>query len=150
MTEQYIIRKGVFQHITLEGTSYEIGRKQAEILKSTNESSLNFFTSEEVHPKKYGFATFKQVQNEYEVACPGINDEIQGFADELGLPIEKIMFYDISYLVGYLTKICVVQYYVSQSRGRYSMTTPVEIKGERFLSYSAPRLLRDNAQRRRI
>jgi len=99
VTEQYIIREGVFQHITLEGTSYEIGRKQAEILKSTNESSLNSFTSEEVHPKKYGFATFKQVQNEYEVVCPGINDEIQGFADELGSPIEKIMFYDASYLV---------------------------------------------------
>jgi hypothetical protein len=39
---------------------------------------------------------------------------------------------------------------VSQSRGRYSMTTPVETKGERFLSYSASRLRRDNAQRRKI
>lgn len=99
MTEQYIMRKGAFQHIALEGTSYEIGRKQAEILKSTNESSLDVFTSGEVRPNKYGFATFKQLQNEYEVACPGINDEIQGFADELELPVEKIMFYDKSYLL---------------------------------------------------
>jgi hypothetical protein len=33
------------------------------------------------------------------VACPGINDEIQGFADGLGMPIEKILFYDLSYFV---------------------------------------------------
>ncbi|MHC4798403.1 MAG: C45 family peptidase, partial [Planctomycetota bacterium] len=99
MSEKYIIRKGVFQHITVEGTSCEIGRKQANILKSTNKSLPNIIASHEVHPKKYGFATFRQLQNEYELACPGINAEIQGFADELGLPIEKIMFYDKSYLV---------------------------------------------------
>jgi len=43
-----------------------------------------------------------------------------------------------------------VEVYVSQSRGRYSMTTPVETKGERFLSYSAPRSQSDNAQGRKI
>ena len=84
VAEQYIIRKGVFQHVTLEGTSYEIGRMQAEILKATNEGFLSFFTSGQVHPEKHGFATFKQLQGEYEAACPGINDEIQGFADGLG------------------------------------------------------------------
>ena len=99
MTKEYIIRKGVFQHIVLEGTNYEVGRKQAEILKSANENYLNFFTSEQVDPRKYGLATFKQVQKEYEMACPGINDEIQGFADEFGQPVEKIMFYDSSLLV---------------------------------------------------
>lgn len=99
MNEQYIIREGVFQHIMLEGTSYEMGRRQAEILRATNEEYLNFFTSGEVHPEKYGFATFKQLQDEYEAACPGINDEIQGFADYLELPVEKIVFYDMSHLV---------------------------------------------------
>jgi predicted choloylglycine hydrolase len=99
MAEQYIIREGVFQHITLAGTNYEIGRRQAEILQSANEGFLNFFTSGEVHPEKYGFATFKQLQDEYEAACPGINDEIQGFADGLELPIEKIMFYDMTHVV---------------------------------------------------
>ena len=39
MTEQYIIRKGIFQHITLEGTSYEVGRMQAETLKATGETA---------------------------------------------------------------------------------------------------------------
>ncbi|MBN1875407.1 MAG: hypothetical protein JXA33_14350 [Anaerolineae bacterium] len=99
MSDQYIIREGVFQHVILEGTSYEIGRRQAELLQVTNEDFLNFFTSQEVCPEKYGFTTFKQLQEEYEVACPGINDEIQGFADGLGIPIEKIRFYDISHLV---------------------------------------------------
>lgn len=99
MTEQYVIRKGVFQHITLEGTNYEIGRLQGEILQATNEGFLSFFTSGHVQPEKYGFATLKQLQDEYEAACPGINDEIQGFADGLEVPVEKVVFYDMSHLV---------------------------------------------------
>lgn len=99
MTEQYNIREGIFQHVTLEGTSYEIGQAQAEILKATNEAYLKFFTAGDVRPEKYGFATFKQLQDEHEAACPGINDEIQGFVDGLELPIEKIIFYDMSHLV---------------------------------------------------
>jgi predicted choloylglycine hydrolase len=99
MTEQYNMRKGVFQHVTLEGTSYDVGRLQAGMLKGTNEEFLSSFTSGTVDPGKYGFATFKQLQEEYEAACPGINGEIQGFADGLGLPIERIMFYDWSHLV---------------------------------------------------
>jgi predicted choloylglycine hydrolase len=99
MTEEYIIRKGVYQHLTLEGTNYEIGRIQAETLKATNEGFLNFFTSGQVRPEKHRFATFKQLQDVYEAACPGINEEIQGFADGLGVPIEQIMFYDWSHLV---------------------------------------------------
>ena len=99
MTGPYVIREGIFQHITLEGTSYEIGRRQAEILQATHPDFLNFFTSGEVHPEKYGFASFKQLQDEYEAACPGINAEIQGFADSLGVPAERIVFYDVSHLV---------------------------------------------------
>jgi predicted choloylglycine hydrolase len=99
MTEQYTMRKGVFQHVTLEGTSYEVGRRQAEMLKGINDDFLSAFTSAAVDPAKYGYATFKQLQDEYDAACPGINDEIQGFADGLGLPVEGIMFYDWSHLV---------------------------------------------------
>ncbi len=99
MTGQYTMREGVFQHVTLEGTNYEVGRVQAEMLKETNEEFLSAFTSGTVDPGKYGFATFKRLQDEYEAACPGINDEIQGFADGLGLPVERIMFYDWSHLV---------------------------------------------------
>ena len=99
MTEQYTMREGVYQHVTFEGTSYEVGRLQAEMLKGTNVRFLNLFTSGTVDPGKYGFATFGQLQEEYEAVCPGINDEIQGFADGLGLPVERILFYDWSHLV---------------------------------------------------
>ena len=59
MVERYTLREGIFRHITLEGTSYEIGRKQAEILQAVNQGFLTFFTSGKVDPGKYGFATFK-------------------------------------------------------------------------------------------
>ena len=69
MTEQYTMRKGVYQHVTLEGTSYEVGRLQAEMLKGTNERFLNLFTSGTVDPSKYGYATFGQLQEEFEAVC---------------------------------------------------------------------------------
>jgi len=99
MSEKYNMRKGIYQHITLEGTNDEIGRLQAKVLRETNEGFLKFFTSGEIHPQKYGYTSFQQLENTYEAACPGINDEIHGFADELNVPIEKVMFYDLSHLV---------------------------------------------------
>ena len=35
MKDEYIIREGTFQHIVLEGTSYEVGRIQGEIIKDS-------------------------------------------------------------------------------------------------------------------
>ncbi|KAB8140050.1 hypothetical protein F8S13_25590 [Chloroflexia bacterium SDU3-3] len=99
MSERYSLCEGIFQHLGLEGTSYEIGRQQAEVLQATNQGFLSFLTSGEMHPERYGFASFRQLQEVYEVACPGINDEIQGFADRLGLPVEKIIFYDMAHVV---------------------------------------------------
>jgi hypothetical protein len=35
MKDEYTIREGTFQHIVLEGTSYEVGKMQGEIIKET-------------------------------------------------------------------------------------------------------------------
>ena len=35
VSDEYAIREGIFQHIVLEGTSYEVGRMQREIIKET-------------------------------------------------------------------------------------------------------------------
>ncbi len=99
MATGYVLREGTFQHVTLEGTSYEIGRRQGEILKATRPGFAEFFASGDTRPEKYGFETFKQLQEEYEAACPGLNDEIQGLGDSLNVPTEKIVFYDMSHLV---------------------------------------------------
>ena len=63
MTEQYNMHKGIFRHVTLEGTNYEVGRLQAEMLQATNEGFLSFFTSQTVEHEKHGFSTFKQLQD---------------------------------------------------------------------------------------
>jgi len=82
-----------FNHVVLEGTSYEVGQQIAEVIRA-NKLYEPFITSGISDPKKLGFKEFKDVQAYLEEYCPGINDEIQGVADGLGVNIEKIMFYD--------------------------------------------------------
>ncbi|MFB0522421.1 MAG: hypothetical protein ACETV1_01500 [Candidatus Bathyarchaeia archaeon] len=40
MNRDYNIVNGMFQHIILEGTAYEVGKKQGEILKNDEEMRL--------------------------------------------------------------------------------------------------------------
>ena len=92
MVNEYQIHEITFKHILLEGTSYEVGQQQGELLKS-NTNAVTFFTSNKANLKKAGFKTFKEVQNFYEDYCPGINEEIEGFAESLGTSAENVNFY---------------------------------------------------------
>ena len=82
-----------FNHVVLEGTSYEVGQQIAEVVKD-NIFYKPFVTSGISDPKKLGFKEFKDVQAYMEEYCPGINDELQGVADGLGVNVKKIMYYD--------------------------------------------------------
>ena len=80
-----------FVHVVLEGTSYEVGRQQGEMLKNDPQRStylaphlpfLTGFTPQEA-----------QVALKYiETYCPGLREEIQGAADASGVPVEEIAF----------------------------------------------------------
>ncbi|MFX0185987.1 MAG: C45 family autoproteolytic acyltransferase/hydrolase [Candidatus Hodarchaeota archaeon] len=92
MTEEYQYHEITFEHIRLEGTSYQVGQKQGELIKP-NSGAVAFFTSNKADIKKFGFKNFNEVRNLYEDYCPGINDEIEGFADSLDTSAENINFY---------------------------------------------------------
>jgi predicted choloylglycine hydrolase len=74
-----------YQHVIVEGTPYEAGKLQAEFLKSTGRPLISYDPPE---PEK----TAREMRRLYDQYCPGLNDELQGVADGLGLPFEKALF----------------------------------------------------------
>lgn len=91
--EQY---KAKFQYVIVAGSAYEIGKQQARVF-AKNKRAVRFFTSP--HPQ-FGALSPTQIDAAikfFDRYCPGLNDEIQGFADELNVPLEKIVYYAYSY-----------------------------------------------------
>jgi len=93
-SEEYSLIRKDFQHIVLEGSAYEVGRQQAEVLKRENPEAAKWFASASVDPKKMGFGSFGELQAFYEEYCPGITDEIVGFADGLGVKPDRLQIYN--------------------------------------------------------
>jgi predicted choloylglycine hydrolase len=94
LSERYNLIRKDFQHIVLEGTAYEIGQQQAEILKKQNPEAAKWFASAMVDPRKMGFNSFEELQATYEECCPGITDEILGLADGFGANPDRLQVYN--------------------------------------------------------
>jgi len=94
LSQDYIMIRREFQHLVLEGSSYEVGWQQGEVLKRRSPEAAKWFSSAEVNASKLGFSSFEELQSFYEENCPGITDEIQGLADSLGVGPEKLQIYN--------------------------------------------------------
>ncbi len=112
MSLEYTLVNGDFQHLVLEGTAYEVGKTQGKILKSNKEMHVRiekslstflaqsgFLSSTKSDLKKMGFSSFRELQAFFEEHCPGLNEEMQGFADGLGVKLAEILFYSATYTV---------------------------------------------------
>lgn len=64
----------------LKGTSYEIGRLQGEEIKKNPNAMNVILSSESIDETKY--KDTKQLIDQY---APGLNEELQGFADSLNI-----------------------------------------------------------------
>lgn len=109
---EYNLVNGNFQHLILEGTAYDVGKMQGMILKNNKEmrtridksistflAQSGFLSSAKSDLKKIGFSDFKELQAFFEEYCPGLNEEMQGFADGLGIELRNILFYSATYTV---------------------------------------------------
>ncbi|HEC38423.1 hypothetical protein LCGC14_1193100 [marine sediment metagenome] len=85
--------KAEFGHFILKGSSYDSGQRLGELLKK-NKIFIKFLTSGKFDKNKSGFDDFDEILSLYNKHCPGINEEIQGFADKVDCSIESIIFYD--------------------------------------------------------
>jgi len=93
MTEEYNIIKKTFHHDVVEGTHYEIGKQQAELLKKRRPESENWFAKKDIDPKKLGFNNFKELEDYYEEYCPGIIEEFTGFAEGMGIKLQELSLF---------------------------------------------------------
>ncbi len=93
------IQEIIFQKAILEGTAYEVGKFQGEwIQKDSN--AIKFFTSP-LEGQNYPTAQeAEHLLKFFDKHCPGLNEEIQGFADALNVPVEHILYYTFSYSRG--------------------------------------------------
>jgi len=78
----------------LEGTNYEVGKLLGAKMKATPQCL------EMQKIQKYPFSKEEQIQiiKMFDEYCPGINEEIQGFTDVLGLDKFQALYYAMSFL----------------------------------------------------
>ncbi|GAK56006.1 choloylglycine hydrolase [Candidatus Vecturithrix granuli] len=83
-----------FQHIVLEGSAYEVGRLQGEIIKNVPEAR-KFYCSGK---GKFAPQEFVRILKLFEQFCPGLQEELNGFADSLEVSVEDVVYYAQTYL----------------------------------------------------
>ncbi|MFX1536290.1 MAG: C45 family autoproteolytic acyltransferase/hydrolase [Promethearchaeota archaeon] len=89
---EYDIQKVNFHHLVLEGTQYEVGQQLGRMIGEL--PGKDFFASNKIDLKKVGFASFDKLWDYSEECCPGITQEIQGFADQLDVSPDKVPFWN--------------------------------------------------------
>jgi predicted choloylglycine hydrolase len=89
MNQEQTTKTAVFSHVTLRGSAYEVGKAQGEAMRQFPQAA-DFFRSGLEANKQGDFDSTLKMFDRY---CPGINDEIKGFADGLGIPFESVVYY---------------------------------------------------------
>lgn len=86
--------KLVAKYRILSGDSYEIGKNQGEAM-SKFPKRLKIFAN---GTNMYSEAEKRNVKNLFETYCPGLNEEIEGFADAVKIDKFNIIYYALTYL----------------------------------------------------
>ena len=94
--QMYNLEKVRYLHIVLDGSAYEGGKQIAEVINQ-NPNAKRFFSSATLDVKKASFADFESLKANCEECCPGITEEIQGFADGLGTSPDRVPFWNGAY-----------------------------------------------------
>jgi hypothetical protein len=80
-----------FSHVVLEGTPYQVGRLQGEMLKNDPQRA-RYLTPHLPFLERYSRREAQRALAYLEKYCPGIKEEVQGAADAFGVPAEEIAF----------------------------------------------------------
>ncbi len=99
MTTQPNIRNFTYTHAVLEGTAYEVGRQQGEIIQRIP-AAAKFFTSPLPERGPLSPREAEAFLKFFATYCPGLNEEIDGFAHALGASPEQVVYYAFTYQPG--------------------------------------------------
>lgn len=86
--------KLVAKYKILSGDSYEIGKNEGESMAKFPKG-LNAFTN---GAKLFSRDEKKDMTNLFQMYCPGLNEEIEGFADAVKIDKFNILYYALTYL----------------------------------------------------
>lgn len=86
----------IFEHIVSEGSSYEVGKFRGDTIKKYP-SEVEYFSSPLEGNDYLSVREVDKIMQVFDKYCPGLNEEILGFADSLEIPHEKVVFYANSY-----------------------------------------------------
>ncbi|MFX0119640.1 MAG: C45 family autoproteolytic acyltransferase/hydrolase [Promethearchaeota archaeon] len=89
----YDLQKVNFHSLVLEGTSYEVGQQLGRMINKLP-GGKEFATSSKIDLKKVGFTSFAKLWDYSEECCPGITQEIQGFADHFDITPDMVPFWN--------------------------------------------------------
>jgi predicted choloylglycine hydrolase len=98
--DEYVIEKAPFGFGRISGSAREMGMKLGRWLKEARPAMAAFYAQERFIPASRGFKDFAELEAACERACPGIVEEIGGFADSLGIDPERVAFWSFSALKG--------------------------------------------------
>jgi Predicted choloylglycine hydrolase len=91
-------------HIKLEGSSYEVGKQLGGMVLSVPGLADAHALKERVFTE----GEEKEACRLFDEFCPGVNEEIQGFADVLKIPEGQAIYYIMSYLRPGCSQVAVV------------------------------------------
>ena len=80
--------------LELSGTSYEIGQALGRMAAS-NPRMKKFYTA---GYENFGENEVQEAEKMFNEWCPGLNEELAGFAGELAVPIKSVVYYAMTYL----------------------------------------------------
>ncbi|MFD3259026.1 C45 family autoproteolytic acyltransferase/hydrolase [Paenibacillus lentus] len=87
----------IFDIHVAEGSNYEVGKQRAITFKEKYPQDIAYFISPMEGQDYISTVTAHKRMMLIDKICPGFVDEIQGFADEIGIEPEKILCYANSY-----------------------------------------------------
>lgn len=85
-------RKNKFQEIVIEGSAFEAGKQLGSMMRQ-NPEYVKALTAVFPGQEKLSMAALSERMEEFEAICPGINEEIKGFAHGAGVAIRDVIIY---------------------------------------------------------
>lgn len=76
------------------GTNYEVGIKIGEWVKKNPPLMAKIMLPKDIYPEN----KYREIKNILATFCPGINEEIKGFASALEIEPKQVLFYAATYL----------------------------------------------------
>lgn len=81
-------------YVGLTGSNYDVGKKLANIVKEMPDGGKSYKIPKVIFSKQ----EIVKITKLFDEFCPGINEEIQGFADTFEVKVENVLYYAMTYL----------------------------------------------------